>query len=72
MKKEWKKERKFERSSCHFFFKESTLLERAPGGSHPLSRGAHRSKKRKTDKIKVGLAKIIMEPRKKAQMVDMY
>jgi hypothetical protein len=25
-----KKERHFERSSCHFFFKESTFLERAP------------------------------------------
>ena len=42
-----KKERHFERSSCHFFFKESTFLERAPGGSHSLSRGAHRSKKKK-------------------------
>ena len=35
-----KKERHFERSSCHFFFKESTFLERAPGGSHP-SGGSH-------------------------------
>ena len=44
-----KKERNFERSSCHFFFKESTFLERAPGGSHPsggpILRGAHVSKR---------------------------
>ena len=31
-----KKTRHIERSSCHFFFKESTFLERAPGASHPL------------------------------------